>query len=716
MGKKIALFVVVLLANALIISALLAQEPGDATGGDDYAAGQSVMLEGELRVIHKHWEDGRYEAFVALYPDNAAPVVLDMPIYRADAFHLTRVRVDGLVTAAPTTAGAAANTNRAVSVNNLTQLTARERITEAQYLNLLCHFSNETPVAAASTPAYADMFSDPNNGLTKYWSDMSYGQFDLTGSGVTSQWSVTAETGASYLQEANDNDLDIFGFFGLVGQACVEGIDAQVNFDNYSGINVLLANNPAGNFAIGISFDITADGRNDVNIPATFNPDFFHNNDVIGHEMGHTFGLRHTPGIPTGEGNPNGIGRSPYDSRWSIMSEGNYDTIAACRGVPAICQMSGMIGYQVDQLNWIPAARKQTVDPSTSTTVTIEKLRDPADNANLLYVEIPITGSDEFYTLETRVQELSTNDYNVAGTGVVIHRIDEDDINDTVTTVMDSDGDNDVDDDGGYWVTGEVFTDNTNNIQISIDSQPTATSFEVTISPVGGAADTVTRLFPADGETVTIGTDWQPNFTFEALDGVQWYGMWIGTNQAGGYQQYLYQWYAATDGLAPGFEGICEAGTCTVPDPLWMPNGGYEWWMTYYGPGLTDVGGQWGDSTFEVNMPAPQPVTDREPSGTIGFMPDAISWTQDLNTLWYQVWMGTDPASVSNNSQIVTHVDVGWHEAAEICNEGVCTLPLDEPITADGSFQAWMEQWGPGDYLTWTANGPSDFTVDSSSN
>ncbi len=60
------------------------------------------------------------------------------------------------------------------------------------------------------------------------------------------------------------------------------------------------------------------------------------------------------------------------------------------------------ISYHKDLLGWIPAARKLTVGPNTSRTITLERLALPG-SGNYLMAQIPMDNAPgQFYTIEAR--------------------------------------------------------------------------------------------------------------------------------------------------------------------------------------------------------------------------------------------------------------------------------------------------------------------------
>lgn len=223
------------------------------------------------------------------------------------------------------------------------------------------------------------------------------------------------------------------------------------------------------------------------------------------------------------------------------------------------------------------------------------------------------------------------------------------------------------------------------------------------------------RIYPEDAVSVDAVSYTTPNFTFVHEVGVEWYNIWIGkTDNNGNYfDQVLYKWYPASDASteAATGSGICDLdlNICTIPDPVWLANGDYAWWMTRWGPNQTDINAYWDESRFTIGFDAPTTAitfTNLLDAATVTSPPEQITWPRDDNVLWYQVWVGPDTYD--------SEVYFGWEEADAICEAGVCTLDLNTADYAgDGSYEIWIEAWGPGDYRTWTdiQNAPSKFTL-----
>jgi len=212
----------------------------------------------------------------------------------------------------------------------------------------------------------------------------------------------------------------------------------------------------------------------------------------------------------------------------------------------------------------------------------------------------------------------------------------------------------------------------------------------------------VTRLYPADTESITGGPAW-PRFTFEHNPDADWYRVWIGnTAGEGSYgPSYYFQWVPAFD--TPNRTGICDSisNICTLPVDLWLKDGDYAWWMTYYNS--DDIGNQfgqrWTKTTFTVGFGEIPPINRTDVTTTL---PGSIQWTYDDAVLWYRVWLG--PADYSTN--LINQ----WYTAEEVCTGATCSINTSQLTFPQGDYEWWMEAWGPGEYDRWAVNGSLDFS------
>ncbi len=192
------------------------------------------------------------------------------------------------------------------------------------------------------------------------------------------------------------------------------------------------------------------------------------NQRVLGHEMGHAYGLPHS------SGNYGLV----YDSRWDVMSGGGSvgptDPTYGSLGTHTIA-------YHKDKLGWIPAVRKFTVAPNSCQVLTIDYLSQvPPTFGTYLMAQIPI-GSSHFFTVEAR-KNFGYDNGRLPGQAIVIH--------DVLTTrrepahVMDATAGN-TNDAGAMWLPGEIFTDAPSGVTVAVLAS-TANGWSVQITKGSG--------------------------------------------------------------------------------------------------------------------------------------------------------------------------------------------------------------------------------------
>jgi hypothetical protein len=141
------------------------------------------------------------------------------------------------------------------------------------------------------------------------------------------------------------------------------------------------------------------------------------------------------------------------------------------------------IALHKDLLGWIPPSRKLVLAPGSAQTVTIEQLANPSGTRPLI-VEIPIEGSAQYFTVESR--RIAGYDGQVPGPAVLIHRVDPT-RSDRRAQVVDPDGNGDPNDTGAMWAWGETFIDPVSGVRISVEAA-TPTGYLVSAGVVTSAA------------------------------------------------------------------------------------------------------------------------------------------------------------------------------------------------------------------------------------
>jgi M6 family metalloprotease-like protein len=328
------------------------------------------------------------------------------------------------------------------------------------WITIMCKFSD---IAAEphDRAYFQGMYGDTRPGLNHYWKEVSFNTFDITGSTVGGTgWYTLPHTELYY----NPTDTQMGADKTAVMMDCISAADADVDFSLYDGINMMFNSDYDNGWAWGGGTGlITLDGVTR-NWRKTLEPPWgYANISVIAHEMGHGFGLPHSTAIDW---------TAVYDNAWDVMSWDRYNCAAATDPTYG-CIPQHTISYHKDLLGVIPEPQKMTVATGTSATVILEDLAAPA-STNYQMVKIPIKGSaTNFYTVEARRH--NGYDAKLPGEAVIIHNVDKAQGAVLVPTTLSAD------DPGVMWTVDETFTDDTNYIQVKVNSA-TVTGFEVTIS------------------------------------------------------------------------------------------------------------------------------------------------------------------------------------------------------------------------------------------
>ncbi len=328
-----------------------------------------------------------------------------------------------------------------------------------KFATILCRFSDATGVTPKDVSYVNGLLGDSYPGISHFWRENSFNLINNVG-GVVKGWYNLPQPRSYYLSPSIS--------FNRLSDDCTAAADPEINFNNYVGIN-LLFNQVLDCCAWGGTEVITLDGTN-MAWPMTFMPPWgYSNQNVLGHEMGHAYGLPHSSGDYG----------AVYDNGWDVMSGGGDTTGPTDPTYGRVATHT--IAYHKDSLGWIPAARKYTAGANSCQVITIDYLsQTPATTGTYLMAQIPI-GANHFYTVEAR-KNFGYDNGRVPGEAVVIH--------DVLTTreepahVMDATLNNNPNDDGAMWVPTEVF--NENGVTVAVLAA-TANGWSVQISSGSGS-------------------------------------------------------------------------------------------------------------------------------------------------------------------------------------------------------------------------------------
>ena len=309
------------------------------------------------------------------------------------------------------------------------------------YVSLMCKFSN-IPLPPEGLSYFQNMYANVYPGLDHYWRRQSYNTVNVVGS-TAAGWFTLPHTQEYYEGLFNPNNPNTM--LSALYDDCTDAASGSVNVNSYAGVN-LMFNETFGPYAWG--------GWGGV----TWEPPWgWHNVAVIGHEMGHAFGLPHS-------NNADGDS-SPYDNPWDVMSDSwgyaDHDSTYGTVG-------KHTISYHKDSLGWILAGRKAEVATQGFHRFDIDHLTHRM-TTNLHMVKVQIPGSTGFYTIEVRDQY--GYDIGLAGFAVIIHEVNHG--RQEPAWLVDVENVNNGADAGAMWLPGECFEDVPNEIIICVESVTT---------------------------------------------------------------------------------------------------------------------------------------------------------------------------------------------------------------------------------------------------
>lgn len=301
------------------------------------------------------------------------------------------------------------------------------------WVSIMCKFSDQ---AAEPKPLeyFQGMFGSEYPGLDHYWRELSYNEINIYGS-TAAGWYTLPNPRSYYIQ---------YGFldFGRAAEDCTATADPYVNFSAYVGINMMF-NAELDGFAWGGSWCLERDGVYRC-WSMTWEPPWgYEDITVIGHEMGHGFGLPHSSGMY----------EYTYDNRWDVMSDTWSDCFRLNDPIYG-CLGQHTIAFHKDMLGWIPGSKKYIVPYGNGTPQS----NSSVESYLMAEIRLPSYGDNlaetaDFYTVEVR------NNYGydakLPGQGVIIHEVNLS--RERPANVVDVDYDYNTGDDGAMWVETETY-------------------------------------------------------------------------------------------------------------------------------------------------------------------------------------------------------------------------------------------------------------------
>ncbi len=368
------------------------------------------------------------------------------------------------------------------------------------WVTILCRFSDSASVTPQPRSYFENLMGSSRPGMDHFWREVSYDNVNLTGS-VVAGWYDLPRPRSDYVFD--DIGMPGISFDGLA-QDCTGVADADVFFPDFAGIH-LVFNDSLDCCAWGGAHVLDRDGLVKTYSTTWMPPFAYENQSVMGHEMGHGFGLPHSSGPYA----------TPYDSKWDVMSTGGICSPShaefGCLGVHTVA-------HHMDLMGWIPPSRQYVAIDGSRQSITLEPLGGPISGDGYLMAKVPIAGSGtEFYTVEAR--RFVGYDDQTPGEAILINRVDST-RGDRQSQVVDPDGNGDPNDGAAMWLPGETFTDDTHDITISVDGS-SPSGFQVTLSSgaaCGFSIDPTTAFFPLDGGAgvVTVTADARCDWTAES--------------------------------------------------------------------------------------------------------------------------------------------------------------------------------------------------------
>jgi M6 family metalloprotease-like protein len=252
--------------------------------------------------------------------------------------------------------------------------------------------------------------TDAGNNAVRFFSDMSHGKLDLSGSQVLGWYTIDVNV-TGY--DSNGDPLLDKSQGEVVALAKQAATDAGVSINSFVGVVVIL-NLPTG-WAQGTPGWMAADWRrvDGRNLDGTLTPrggGGGNGIEIFGQEMGHGYGLDHS----RRDGST-----VDYQDPWDIMS-----TAAAWSAPDAnYCAIGpGLNAWNMRGRNWLDESRVwKDLSESDSQVIQLRPLHR-RDLPGFLAAELPSTGTSSAYLVEFRMKEIW--DAAIPRPAILVHRFE----------------------------------------------------------------------------------------------------------------------------------------------------------------------------------------------------------------------------------------------------------------------------------------------------
>ncbi len=330
-------------------------------------------------------------------------------------------------------------------------------------LTVLCRLDGD-PAPTRDRSHFDRMLGNAFPGLGTLFSSASYGRMPTTGSRVT-EWVTSTRPGSAYYPTRRAFEMGAIFANTFVRDTAMAGdclrsaqaADPTLDVRQFDVLNLQITQSLDASYAFTSAVTLPHPAGGTVRIRFALEAGWAQTSlGTHAHELGHTLGLAHTLGAMrdcTTFMQPGT--RCPYDSRWTLMS-------AASGGfVDGVGFGSPFIAFERERLGWFVPGEVRTVNDFSTDTTLLRPLDGAATGVRQL--RIPTVDGTVITVEYRRRAAAGERSFDVAlpQTGVLLHETAN-----TVASVIDVNGDNDVNDVGTVLGTGGRWRDTTRGIDV----------------------------------------------------------------------------------------------------------------------------------------------------------------------------------------------------------------------------------------------------------